>query len=229
MSESKGGLDLGGLGKIAEAIPREGWNKIIDTAAETFSDLIAPITKTTAGLGGLIQGKFDAMIDVQKVFAADAVYRARLKCEQVGGEPNPRPSARVVIDAIEEASVESDDNLREIWSNLLANELTSGGVHPEFPKILARMSADDAHLLSSVTSDSKSNLNRKLANKVTAEIIHAFGISVGLSWKRSKSSFSIEHLERLGLIREADGEIALTKFGEQFVRAVSDPSLFKAR
>lgn len=61
MSEEGTG-DLAGIGKIAEAIPEAGWQKAIDTACDTFTDLIAPITKTTAGLGGLIQAKFDAMV-----------------------------------------------------------------------------------------------------------------------------------------------------------------------
>ena len=52
MSEDGTG-DLAGIGKIAEAIPEAGWQKAIDTACDTFTDLIAPITRTTAGLGGL--------------------------------------------------------------------------------------------------------------------------------------------------------------------------------
>ncbi|MEP2183364.1 hypothetical protein, partial [Roseibium sp.] len=118
MTNSNGDLDVAGIGKVAQAIPKEGWKKAIDTACDTFTDLISPITKTTSGLGGLIQAKFDAMIDVQKVFAADAVQRARLKTQHIDASRRIPPSARVLVSAIEEASVESDENLRDIWANL---------------------------------------------------------------------------------------------------------------
>ena len=48
MANSNGELDIAGIGKVAEAIPKEGWKKAIDTACDTFTDLISPITKTTA-------------------------------------------------------------------------------------------------------------------------------------------------------------------------------------
>ena len=48
MTNEDSGLDLTGAGALANAIPKKGWKKLIDTACDTFSDLIAPITMTTA-------------------------------------------------------------------------------------------------------------------------------------------------------------------------------------
>lgn len=222
MSEDGAG-DLAGIGKIAEAIPEAGWQKAIDTACDTFTDLISPITKTTAGLGGLIQAKFDAMVDVQKVFAADAVERARRKTQALSLPHNARPSARVLISAIDEASVESDDSLRDIWSNLIANELTRGSIHPEFPNILSRLSAADAIVLSEIAE--------KNANKGTRAVAVALGASVSLLGVSAGAFFSDEtdahheHLAGLNLIVRRDGKWSLTRFGEEFVRAVTDPSV----
>ncbi|MCB1885562.1 MAG: DUF4393 domain-containing protein [Geminicoccaceae bacterium] len=83
---------------------------------------------------------FRLSLDVQKIFAADAVQRARLKIQYVSAPKRIPPSARRLVSAIEEASVESDENLRDIWANLIANEMSVGGVHPEFPRILSRLS-----------------------------------------------------------------------------------------
>jgi hypothetical protein len=223
VSDPKGEFDIAGIGRVAEAIPKEGWKKAIDTACDTFSDLIAPITKTTAGLGGLIQAKFDTMIDVQKVFAADAVYRARQKSMRTKRRSNSRPSARVLVKAIEEASVESDDDLRDIWSNLIANEMLGSGIHPEFPRILARLSAQDAVILSAVAERSSDNSIKRYAKSLGASV-RIFGIPLSTVLGENTDA-NHEHLERLGLIERRDRLWYLTHFGEEFVAAVTEPSL----
>lgn len=223
MTDSKGELDVAGFGKVAQAIPKEGWKKAIDTACDTFSDLIAPITKTTAGLGGLIQAKFDAMIDVQKVFAADAVHRARLKTRHIEKPRTMPPNARVLVSAIEEASVESDDNLRDIWANLIANELSTGGVHPEFPQILSRISAQDAIVLSEI-ADRNSKKSIKAYARALSASVGVFGITVSALIGEGSDAHH-EQLERLALIEKRDGAWGLTHFGEEFVAAVTDPSI----
>ena len=226
MSEDDGGGDLAGIGKIAQAIPEAGWTTAIDTACGTFSDLIAPITKTTAGLGGLIQAKFDAMIDVQKVFAADAVERARRKTQRLRPPENPRLSARVLVRAIEEASLESDENLRDIWANLIANEIHGGPVHPEFPTILSRLSASDALVLAQIAEKNTKKTMKAYARALTASV-SIFGIGI-VTVIGEGSDAHHEHLERLALIEERDGVWRLTHFGEEFVAAVTDPSFTTA-
>lgn len=223
MAEQKSEVYFSGLGRIAGVIPKEGWKKAIDTACDTFTDLISPITETTSGLGGLIRAKFDEMIDVQKVFAADAVYRAREKVEKSNISPNPRPSARVLVNSIEQASLESDSDLRDIWANLIANEMSSGDVHPEFPTILARMSAQDAMLLSKI-AERNSNKYVKLSARSLSVALGFLGASVALRMDEG-SDANHEQLERLALIERSDGVWWLTHFGEKFVRAVTDPGL----
>jgi hypothetical protein len=222
MADESRGTDLTGIGEVAKAIPEAGWRKAIDTACDTFSDLIAPVTKTTAGLGGLIQAKFDAMIDVQKVFAADVVQRARLKTQDLGHSQNPRPSARVLVQAIEEASIESDDNLRDIWANLIANEISGGDVHPEFPSTLSRLSAADALVLAEIAEKDEKTGTRALARQLS----RTFGLSIGVTIVTNEGSDAQhEHLERLALIARREGLWKLTHFGESFVNAVTEPGL----
>ena len=231
MEKSGGELDVAGIGKVAQSIPKEGWKKAIDTACDTFSDLIAPITRTTAGLGGLIQAKFDSMIDVQKVFASDAVHRARVKIQHMDKPPTIAPSGRVLVSAIEEASIESDDNLRDIWANLIANELSSGGVHPEFPQILSRISAQDAVVLSAIADRNAKKSFIPYAMALRDSVVAVVGARVMVALAEllanvdERSDAHVEHLSRIGLVAKREGVWRLTHFGEEFVAAVSDPSI----
>ena len=161
MSDDDKSLDVTGIGKLAKAIPASSWNRLVKTACDTFSELISPITATTYGLGQLIQAKFDGMVDAQKVLAADAVARARKKVEKSGKQPKGSPKAVILVKAVENASNESDGNLRDIWANLIANELLSNDVHPEFPRILERLSTSDAAVLAEIGEATGKNSVKK--------------------------------------------------------------------
>lgn len=208
----------GGNFNLAESIPEEGWKRLIDTACNTFSDLVAPFTKTTAGLGALIQAKFEGMADVQKVYVADTLQKAKAKVEKRGSAGHKRPKARVLIQSIEQASVETDDDFREVWANLLANEMISGDVHPEFPEVLSRLSPDDASGLAYVAEKEPDTVSRALILALNRAINSFVTIHV------EPGSFEKENLERLGLIRRSDGYWRLTHFGRAFIKVVSDPN-----
>src|SRR5205814_7547549 len=72
-------LDSVGVGKLAKAIPQKAWLAVVETACETFRSCIAPITKTTSGIGRLIDAKFDRLVDAEKILAADVMSRATEK------------------------------------------------------------------------------------------------------------------------------------------------------
>lgn len=222
MSTESISADATGVIAIAKAIPKEGWNKLVNVACSTFSDLVAPITRTTAGLGGLIEGKFESMIDVQKVFAADVLARAKKKFDSAGRASTARPKAKVLLSAMEFASLETDDDLRDIWANLIANEMLDASVHPEFPSVLSRLGAHDAKVLSEL-AQSNSKAWVKAAAKNLARSIGILGISFSYACEEP-DDFSREHLARLGLIKKPDGIWTLTHFGEEFVKTVTEPS-----
>ncbi len=219
------GLDLTGAGKIAKAIPAESWKKAVDTACDTFSQLISPITKTTAGLGMLIEAKFDSMADIQKVYAADAVKAAKEKVDRSKKKVGLNPKASVIIRSLDNAANETDDNLRDIWANLIANEMIDGLVHPDFPNTLERLSSIDAQFLAKIAEENQ-NLSIKRAAKLLAISIPVLGVGKSLDILLSgPNSFSTEHLERLGVIRLNDASWKLTLYGEEFLKAVTDPSV----
>lgn len=222
MSDEDTSLDLTGVGKLAKAIPEKSWNRLVKTACDTFSQLVSPITATTFGLGKLIQARFDRMVDVQKVLAADAVRRAKEKIEKTGRLVKSQPKAVVLIRAIENASTETDDNLREIWSNLIANEILDNQVHPEFPRILERMSSNDAVTLAEI-AESCRKISVKRATRAAISSLGIMGITFA-SLLDEHTDFCREHLRELHLIRKSSGQWLLTLTGEELLKSVADPT-----
>ena len=222
MSDEDKSLDLTGIGKLAKAIPASSWNKLVKTACDTFTQFLSPITSATTGLGRLIQAKFDGMVDVQKVLAADAVKKATEKVTNTGKKPKGNPKSLIMIRAIENASNETDPNLREIWSNLMANEIIDNQVHPEFPKLLERLSSNDAVTLAEIADESK----KDSVKKATRSIVYGLQI-MGISFSalvEEATDFSREYLQNLSLIKKTSGQWRLTFFGEEFLKAVADPA-----
>ncbi|QTF92192.1 Abi-alpha family protein [Halomonas sp. BM-2019] len=215
-------LDLTGIGKLAKAVPPSAWNRLVKTACDTFTQLIAPITATTYGLGMLIEAKFDGMADAQKVLAADAVRRATVKVENAGKTSKGNPKAIVLVRAIEAASNETDDNVRGVWANLIANELIENDVHPEFTRILERLSSKDAAVLAEIGERAMKDPVKRAVRAVSASV-GFMGINIAMLLEE-EADFSRVHLEHLNLIAKYSGQWALTVVGEEFLKAVADPT-----
>lgn len=213
-------LDLVGAGKLAKAIPAKAWDKLVTTACDTFTQCIAPITATTGGLGRLIQARFDRLVDAQKVIAAEVVSRASKKASAKRKQDARPPKASLVVTVIEASSLETDETLRELWANLLAQEFIDGTVHPEFVRTLSRMTASDAKALAGFASVGKRTLSRTKINVFVRSLVH-----VGLLGFEERSIFVTEHLASLHLIEKLGGIWNLSATGRAFIEAVSDPSL----
>jgi hypothetical protein len=236
-------LDITGAGKLARAIPGKAWQELVHTACETFTKLLSPVTETTGGVGRLIQAKFDRLVDAEKVLAADVLVSASHKAQVARALP-PDPidpttrgkktkkekvqrqvQAPVVITAIEEAGVQSDPTLRELWSNLLAQEITTGQVHPEFPAILKRLSAEEAILLARI-AENTDNVSSRIMAYISGMNVSLGPVGASISaFVRGDHTFEHEHLRMLALIRKEGSVWFLTILGKAFVEAVSDPSI----
>lgn len=215
-------LDFTGMGKLAKAIPATSWNRLVKTACDTFTSLLSPITSSTSGFGRLIQAKFDGMVDAQKVLAADSVRRAKEKVEMTGRKPKGNPRSSILIKSIENASTETDNNLRDIWSNLIANEILDNQVHPEFPRLLERLSSNDAVTLADIANKS----GKDAVIRATHAVVYGLRI-MGVNFSalvEEDTDFSREHLMNLNLIVKSSGQWRLTIFGEEFLKSVADPA-----
>ena len=99
--------------------------------AKPFANAIAPFTATTSGIGRLIEAKFDRLVEAEKVLAAENVAKTAAKVARSRRLPSGKAKARIVVAAIEASGRETDPVMRELWSNLLAQEeITDGTVHP---------------------------------------------------------------------------------------------------
>lgn len=226
MSENDEGTDLAGIGKLAEAIPEKAWIKLVNTACTNFNKLLSPITASTFGLGKLIQAKFDGMVDIQKILAADTVAKAKNKIENSQQQTKSNPRAIVIIKAIENSSNETDENIRELWANLIANELISNDIHPEFIRILERLNTNDAVVLAEI-AETTENLEVLQLLKHALFTKQLLSISIS-SFLKEDIDFSREHMSNLNLIRHHSGSWKLTLVGESFLKSVADPALIKS-
>ncbi len=220
-------LDLTGLGKALDALPDDAKQRPIHLICETIEKLIRPATATTDGIGRWIESKFDSLIEPQQR-AAQAVLVDAVKktaaAQESGSKENGSPKPRVVVEAIEGASLEGDPVLQQLWSNLLAQELRAGDIHPEMVNTLTKLAPADAHALIELAKGDDGFLSA-LARAISGVSITTFPIA--LSWPKPSApwSFSHQHLRELGLISDTEGSWRLTKKGEAMLHAVSDPSL----
>jgi hypothetical protein len=222
-----GGAEIAVVGKLAKAIPPKAWTKLVDTACTTFVQCVAPITATTSGIGRLIESRFNKMLDPEKVLASECMMMGTDKANKSGRKRKKNIQAPIILGAIEESSTQTDETMRALWSNLIAQELTSDSVHPEFPMILSRLSAREAHVLADIAK-------RNPRDKSIAKIIDAFSKSFRIPFvgfrisdvlPDEKSSFEHTHLKLLNVIDLVNGKWELTIIGEAFIKSVSDPSI----
>ena len=162
MEEDKS-LDFAGIGKLAKAIPEKVYEQTSEVINSTFSNLISPITETTAGLGRYIRQKFDNMVEVEKALLTYSVQNAlkKAKSNRLLMKPEQRPKELITI--MDALSKETDPLLNTLWTNLLCSELTNQNSHPFFISILQSLSRKDAEILSRLhdydaTGEKKSNI-----------------------------------------------------------------------
>ncbi|WP_436716570.1 hypothetical protein U8335_03920 [Roseiconus lacunae] len=220
---STDGADLTGIGKAMSAVPPEAWNQMVHTACAIVSKVLAPISETANGIGRLINAKFDRMIDVEQVMAAESIAAAKRKAEQTRRTVNiPRP--QILLQVIENASSEVDGGIRELWSNLLAQELLTHAIHPEVGRVLSRLSFQDAQLLVEIAEEKPTGASALFAEAISLAL-RASPFMIPVSLKSAPKTFNHAHLQNLGLIQWHEGRWELTVFGEGFIASVTDPSL----
>ena len=216
MSESLPELTL--VREIAQAMPESAWQRLVDTACTFFEDCVAPLTETTSGIGRLIRAKFERLEAVEKVIAAQTIQEAKRGLEEHSIPLKPIQNPKTLLETIAGASSETSVELHDLWVNLLAQEISSGTVHPEIPRVLSRLTSDDARLLSSIhreTNDVMRAVRRSMRSQIPpSRISYLF---------RPKPTVNHGVLEELNLIRNDNGAWEITPFGESFIEAVSPP------
>lgn len=224
------GSDLTGAGKIAKSIPDKAWNKLVSTSCEAFENIISPITATTSGMGRLIKAKFDQLLDEEKVLAAEVFKTADDKAKASKKEKKKESNPHILITVINQSTIPTDTNIRELWSNLLAKEISEGGIHPEIANILTRINSDDAIRLIEITDITGvvEEIERSIDWGISfASFKEAFGYASLIKTnvpKRREDTFSEKLLESLNLIEKRSIGWILTPIGREFIKSVGNPS-----
>ena len=108
---------------------------------------------------------------------------------------------------------ENDKEMRDLWATLLARELTGGGIHPEFPRALARLTPEDAKELVKISEYSRRG--RLLG------ITRGIAMPVHYMFPRRAPALSQEILRAAGLIERDDVGTKLTGLGRALLAAVA--------
>lgn len=221
MTENNRSIDFVGIGKLAEAIPDESWNTVVNNACETFTKIIYPLTASTNGLGKLIEAKFERMLETEKILTANVVERANSKIKKSEKISSKQIQSSIIIDLIEQSSQENVPGKQEILSNLMANEILNGKVHPMSLDKFRYLSWEDLYNLIIIAE--KENENEKI--KMFAKIfLNSLLIIPGIILFKEKNDFSHEHLYNLKLIKKVDRFWRLTYTGEKFIEDICLPS-----
>jgi len=200
---------------IIPNIPNKAWNKLVETACETFKELIYPLTAFTHGSGRMIENKFNELTSIQQIFASASIKKAKQKIDDSDKEIDQVIIKPIIIyEMFKNIDNQSDPTIQELWANLLANEFTSGGVHPEIAILLGKITSNDAILLAKIAEKSTEHLSIKVLKGLAS--IYTLGIF------GENTTFNHKYLERLGLIREIEKIWDLTVVGKEFIKCVSD-------
>ncbi len=166
------------------------------------------------GVGRLIQNKFQKLSVEQQIIAAKCIQEAKEKARLKTKNPNTVVKPAVVYEAFDNTDQQTDETIRTLWSNLLANEFSEGNVHPEIAKLLSKITTQDAILLVKIEEETAGS-SPALVIKMLAKM--------ALGFLNKKKTFNHIHLQNIGLIQHIDNVWSLTVVGREFLRCVSDP------
>ncbi len=149
-------IDITGIGKAMEAVPDDVWKQVSTLACDSLRQFLSPLTSLAGGVGRLVEAKFDKLIDAEKLLAAETLKSASKKITNSGKQVSNEFKPKIILDVVDSSSKETEFELRELWANLLAQELTQGSVHPHIPRLLSQMTTSDARTLTKIN-----RINRK--------------------------------------------------------------------
>jgi hypothetical protein len=137
--------------------------------------------------------------------------RVQIICDDAGIKPQS-VKLSLLFDVVERATLEEDDELQNLWANLLANAADPGGqvrVRTTFPDLLRHISKEEAIYLNEMF---------EINEMATAYTGRAFlpqtdeEMEVSLPPKRL-DEVSYDNLKRLGLIVENDETVPIVPLG----------------
>ena len=205
-----------------------------DAAMQPLADIINKIAGPAAEELGLTFQDHVKMFRLKRQIRLLQKTKAILDRECV--EPRRVP-LKLLAAILDNATLEEDDYLQDMWAALLANNAMGNGLETIFSEILRQLSPADAHLLRSCFHEVMSSpMNRETGRFLILESLQQW--IENLRKERTDiplSDLSLENLKRLGLISVGGisvngigGEPRLTEIGLQLMYACEDPAAIQA-
>jgi hypothetical protein len=156
----------------------------------------------------------DGYNEVQKIYAEQTIKEALEKVKKVNTSDytNVVVKPQVIYTVLENTESQSDDSIRDLWSNLTAREITEGSVHPEIARIFSKLTAPDLIVLSKLYEEEYS-----MAKLILRTLVSAYTLGI----IRDPKSFHHIYLKELGLIDNISGKWLCTTKGKELVRSIS--------
>lgn len=208
-------------------------------AAEVVKDFLIRVFGPTGDAVGNALAHSLEEFNRRRVANANKTLYDAARAAQSSGKPVRLVPGRILFPILEKASVEEEEVLRKLWSQLLAHSATHENVLPAFVSILGELSPAEAYLLqrlhendrqlsqrvstddsqpwdarAQARNDEEIQLERAKEDRFTRNLQDAVPVQLALLWA---------NLERLSLVRlersPYQGNIQLTRFGVSFVEA----------
>ncbi len=213
--------EVEGVGKLAEALERT-----TQELREIARDLVGPAAKEVGQL----------FADRIRLYRISSTLRAAQEAKRqiaASGITQKPVSLKVLVPALEGASLEEDEDLISRWAGLIASAATTGETIPAFADILRQLTPEEARMLDFI-------YQRAIPMPVidSARGVERKGLQETCEVYGENYLVRIQNLDRLGLVVRISTEgfntmggqgwdnavhIGLTALGEAFVRACRGP------
>jgi hypothetical protein len=221
--------------------PTGGWAKATEATAKASKEAI----QASRELGQFISGAGRELVGMLEDHLKVVRFERRVRLwdrvrniltEKGMDAPTRKIPLKIALPLLENATLEEDDDLQEVWARLLVNggDASSGiELRRAFVSVLAEMTSLDVRNLAQIESATRFNAKRE-ANGVWTEELPERAIPFGwvdLSKHPGKPSpevaTSLSNLDRLGCIITSSqipegpgcGLVDLTPFGRAFIKA----------
>ena len=157
------------------------------------------------------------IVPLRYEFLAEMEKMLEEKLRDIPQENITRPNLRVAVPALQKASITEEDEIRELYANLLANSMDTvvkNGVHPGFVEIINQLCPDEAKILRYFSTQKIiPTVTLKFSNKDNSGIsvvknFSNIGEIVGCE-KPFEINAYFDNLIRLGLLRASPALSAL--------------------
>nr|WP_136250467.1 DUF4393 domain-containing protein [Ningiella ruwaisensis] len=209
----------------SESIPMDNDLRKAMNTRLIFDDVIKVAFTRSPSIVQILRLSFSKMSVPQQLVVNDLYEFCLQTMRRVNRGVNQHCKVQVLLPAMEHASLQFNSSIVRIWANLISHELITADVHPEFPYLLSRMSAEDILTLSclgtKLCNSKKASASKLLATRLAKEN----GLELD-SRKPVETCLSAAHLEHCALIEKEFGIYKLSQIGESFLMVLIDPETF---